>query len=192
MKIRSFLAFDISDEMRGELSSLISFLSGKVSGVKWMKPELLHGTLKFFGDVEEELLSGDVIRVIERELRHQSPLKLSGHGVGVFPNWRYPSVIWAGLQGDTEPMIGLHSRLEEVFRDFGFKEDKRTFRMHLTLGRAKGSFGGAKDFIRVLEKMSDSEFGETVVDSLTLYKSELTKDGPIYTALRNFALGPKK
>ncbi|HPW45014.1 MAG TPA: RNA 2',3'-cyclic phosphodiesterase [bacterium] len=192
MKIRSFLAFDISDEMRGELSSLITFFSGKISGIKWMKPELLHGTLRFFGDVEENILFGDVSRVVEYELRHQSPLRLSGHGVGVFPNWRYPSIIWAGLQGDTEPMIGLYSRLEEAFRDFGFKEDKRAFRMHLTLGRAKGNFGGAKDFIRVLEKMSDAEFGETVVDSLTLYKSELTRNGPIYTVIRKFAFGPKR
>ncbi len=68
-----------------------------------MKPELLHGTLKFFGDVEEDILSGDVSRVIERELRHQSPLRLSGHGVGVFPNWRYQASYGPGFRGIPNP-----------------------------------------------------------------------------------------
>ncbi len=76
------------------------------------------------------------------------------------------------------------------FRDFGFKRIRGRFEC-IALGRAKGSFGAAKDFIRVLEKMSDAEFGETMVDSITLYKSELTKDGPIYTVIRKFAFGPK-
>jgi len=192
MKIRSFLAFDISDEMKKGLVSIISLLSSKVKGVKWIRPELMHCTVRFFGDVEEELLLGKLSNVIGQEVRHQSPISLVGRGVGVFPNWRYPKVLWAGLHGDTESVISLHAKLEEAFEDFGFKEDKRVLRLHLTLGRAKSKFKGGKTLMKVVEKLGEKEFGKIVVDSLTLYKSVLAKEGPIYTVLKRFPLGGMK
>lgn len=192
MKIRSFLAFDISDEMKSELASIISFLSSKVNAVRWIDPKKMHCTVRFFGDVEEDLLLGKVSDVIEREVRHQSPISLNGRGIGVFPNWRYPRVLWAGLHGDTESVISLHARLEEAFEEFGFKNDKRALRLHLTLGRAKPRFKGGKALMQVVEKMGEKEFGMITIDSLTLYKSVLTKEGPVYTPLRKFPLGGKK
>ena len=192
MKIRSFLAFDITDEMRSELAKIILLLSPRIRDVKWIKPEFMHCTIRFFGDVEEELLLGDVSKVIAREVKHQSPVKLVGRGIGVFPNWRYPRVLWAGLHGETESMISLHAKLEEALGEFGFKRDPRELRLHLTLGRAKKKFKDGKDLMGLVEKMSEKGFGEMIIDSLTLYKSVLTKEGPIYTVLKKFSLGGKK
>ncbi len=192
MKIRSFLAFDITDEMRSELAKVVQLLSPKIRDVKWIKPELMHCTIRFFGDVEEELLLGNVSKVIAREVKHQSPIKLIGRGIGVFPNWRYPRVLWAGLHGETESMMSLHAKLEEAFGEFGFKSDPRELRLHLTLGRAKKKFKDGKDLMGLVEKMGEKKYGEVVVDSLTLYKSELMKEGSIYTALKKFSLGGKK
>lgn len=192
MHIRSFLAFDIPEKMKEELSSIISLLSGKVKDMKWTELDLMHCTLRFFGEVEEELVMGRLSEVIEREVRHQAPMKLLGRGIGVFPNWRYPKVIWAGLHGETESIISLHAKLEEAFEDFRFQKDKRQLRLHLTLGRTKGRFKEAKQLMQVVEKMTERAFGEVNVDSLTLYKSELTKDGPVYTVLKKFPLGGKR
>jgi 2'-5' RNA ligase len=189
MKVRSFLAFDISDEMKSEIRSIITLLSSKVKGVRWVKPELMHCTLRFFGDVEEEVLLGALSKVIEREVRHQSPMHLVGRGVGVFPNWRYPKVLWAGLTGDTEAVASLHAKLEQAFKEFGFPKDPRALRLHLTLGRAKTGFKGRAPLMQTVEKMTNREFGELMVRSLTLYKSVLTPEGPIYTQLRSFPLG---
>ncbi|MBT3180997.1 MAG: RNA 2',3'-cyclic phosphodiesterase [Deltaproteobacteria bacterium] len=192
MKIRSFLAFDIAEDMRSELTKIVTLLTPKIRDVQWIKPELMHCTVRFFGDVEEELLLGNVSNVIEREVKHQSPVKLIGRGIGVFPNWRYPRVLWAGLHGETESMISLHAKLEEAFTEFGFKQDPRELRLHLTLGRAKKKFKDGRDLMGLVEKMSEKGFGEMMIDSLTLYKSELTKEGPIYTVLKKFPLGGKK
>ncbi len=190
MKIRSFLAFDLSDEVKGELKSLIALLEPKSKEVRWVQPERVHGTVRFFGDVEEELLLGKLSEVIARELRHQAPMHLVGRGLGVFPNWRYPKVLWAGLAGDTDAMRSLHRRLEEAFGEFGFAPDDREFRLHLTIGRAKKArFKGREALMQMVEKMADREFGEIAVDALVLYRSELTPDGPIYTPLKRFSLG---
>jgi 2'-5' RNA ligase len=192
MLIRSFLAFDISDEMKTKLASIISLLSGKVKGVKWVDPSLMHCTIRFFGNVEEDMLRGEVSKVIASEVRHQSPMNLSGRGIGVFPNWRYPEVIWAGLYGDTDALISLRAKLEEAFEKFGFQRDPRQLRLHLTLGRAGGKLKNSKQLVQIVEKLVEREYGEIKVDSLVLYKSELTKDGPIYTVIEKFLLGGKR
>lgn len=191
MKHRSFLAFDITDEMRGELSSITSLLAGTVDGVRWVKPELLHCTLRFFGDVEEDLLQGDLARVIEQEVKHQSPIHLTGNGIGVFPNWRYPRVIWGGLSGETEAMLSLHAKLESAFEDFGFERDQRSLRLHLTLGRAKSPLKHSDALMQIVEKLADKNFGELAISALTLYESVLTKGGSIYTPLKLFKFGGK-
>ncbi len=192
MKIRSFLAFDISDEMRGELASIIALLSKKVSGVKWIEPKLMHCTVRFFGEVEEDVLMGKLSEVIERELRHQAPMSFLGKGIGVFPNWRYPRVLWAGLSGDTDSALSLHAKLEEAFEEFDFEKDERAFRLHLTLGRAKKEFKDVGGFAQLVEKLTEKEFGKTSVNSLSLYKSVLGSDGPVYTLLKRFPLGAAK
>lgn len=190
MKIRSFLAFDINDDMRGELAKLIEVLATKVDGVKWVKPELIHGTIKFFGNVEEEFLMNNVSKVIEREVKTQAPFHLKGVGIGVFPNWRYPRVIWAGLAGETEAMMSLHARLESALEHFNFKrDDRQAFRIHLTIGRTKSKIKDPSALVTFVEKQVDRAYGEITVDHLTLYKSVLTKEGPIYTPLRQFWFG---
>lgn len=189
MRHRAFLAFDITDKMRAELSSVVGLLMPKAKGVRWVRPDLMHCTLHFFGDVEEGLLLSKLPDVVAREVRHQAPIHLIGQGIGVFPNWRYPRVIWAGLVGDVEAMISLHARLEESFTEFGFRHDQRSLRLHLTLGRSKSPLKGCAPFIQMIEKMSDRNFGEANVSSLTLYSSVLTQNGPIYTAMRRFPFG---
>lgn len=192
MKIRSFLAFDITPHMREELGSIIALLSKKVDNVRWIDPKLMHCTIKFFGDVEEELLLGRVSDVVAREVLHQAPISLVGQGVGVFPNWRYPRILWAGLSGDSDAVMSLHKRLEEAFEEFGFVKDQRLFRLHLTLARTKSKFKSSEGFMTLVEKLTEKEFGRMTVSSLTLYKSVLTPSGPVYTVLKKFPFGGKK
>lgn len=192
MKLRSFLAFDITDKMKAELASIISLLSPKTNEIRWVRPELMHCTLRFFGDVEEEVLLGKLSRIAETEVKHQAPIHLTGQGIGAFPNWRYPRVIWGGLIGETDSMISLQARLEEAFAEFEFEKDPRAFRLHLTLGRSRTALKNCAAIMQIVEKLADKNFGEVCVKSLSLYKSELTREGPIYTALKKFPFGSVK
>lgn len=190
MKIRSFLAFDIPDDMKTELAGLIDILSSKAQGVRWMNPANIHCTIKFFGDVEEDVLNGPIAAAVERQLAHQAPFGLDGIGIGVFPNWRYPRVIWAGLTGDTETATSLYTRIDAALRDFHIKPDNRkAFRLHLTLGRVKSKIKDPSALVSFVEKQVGRHFGRVVVSRLVLYKSVLTKEGPIYTPMREFAFG---
>lgn len=181
MKIRSFLAFDIDPKVRAKLGALISDFQKKGKGVKWTEPDKLHVTLKFFGDVEE-----DVLRNIHERLKDglvdEHVQKLFCQGIGVFPNWKYPRVIWAGFGGDVDPVIELQGRIEKLLHGFPIEKDKRAFRLHLTIGRAK-EISSASGLIHLVEGLGPIEFGEVVVDRVTIYKSVLTKEGPVYTPL---------
>lgn len=185
MKVRSFLAFDIPADAKKKLGHVISDFAKKETGVKWIRAEDLHVTMKFFGDVEENLLLGDIAKTVEASLKDVTPMSLDCSGLGVFPNWRYPKVIWAGFLGDVEPVINLHDKLESGLKEFPIKKDERAFRLHLTIGRAKELKSGG-ELMNLINGLGPIEFGRVNIDHLTLYKSVLTKEGSVYTALRKF------
>lgn len=187
MKVRSFLAFDIPPNVQGVLGNLINDLRTKSSGVKWAEHANLHVTLKFFGDVEEDLLLGDMSRAISEAIKGIQPVIIECSGVGVFPDWRYPRIIWAGFMGDTEPVIDLQKRLEKALEVFPLPKDKRAFRLHLTIGRVKEP-KGVGPLVHLVEALGPIKFGEVKIDHLTLYKSQLTKMGSVYTCLKRFEL----
>ena len=185
MKIRSFLAFDIPQNVRGKLGRLIADFSKKEKDVKWITAENLHVTMKFFGDVEEELLLGKISDAISQVTSSVNPVALKCSGVGVFPNWKYPRVIWAGFLGDAEPVLALYDNLEKVIAGFDLKKDARAFRLHLTIGRAS-ALKSTSLLINLVNGLGPIDFGKVVIDHLTLYKSVLTREGSVYTALRKF------
>lgn len=187
LKIRSFLAFDIPAEVRKKLASVISDFKEKEKGIRWADPGNIHVTMRFFGSVEEELLNGELSEKIELATRGFGTARLNCMGIGVFPNWKYPRVIWAGFSGETGKVITLHDKVESFLSPFNLHEDRRQFRLHLTVGRTKKRLKNTP-LLKLVEKLGPVNFGEVVVNRLVLYKSQLTKTGSIYTPLREFEL----
>lgn len=184
-RIRSFLAFDVPPDVKKKLGRLIADFSKKETGVKWMPAENLHVTMKFFGDIEEDLLMGDISNAIEKVTVNTLPIRIDCSGIGVFPNWKYPRVIWAGFIGDVEPVLDLSGALEKALAGFPVKKDERAFRLHLTIGRAK-EIKSSGLLMTLINELGPINFGSVNIDHLTLYKSVLTKEGSVYTSLRRF------
>lgn len=183
--IRSFLAFDISEEVRKSLGGLIETLRSQTKEVKWVKPENFHVTAKFFGNIDEDKMIPLIQEVVEKNIKGVDPVLLSCQGVGAFPTWQRPRVFWADLKGESASLIQLQKNLEGGFERMGFPKEDREFKMHLTIGRLTGRPKYAS-WMGVLEKMRDVVFGHVRIDHLTLYKSQLTKQGPVYTPLSRF------
>lgn len=183
--IRAFLAFDISEEVKKNLASFMEPLRSQTAGVKWVEPQNLHVTIKFFGNIDEEKILPAIQKTIEENCGDGKPVTLTCEGIGCFPTWHAPRIIWAGLKGETQSLITFQSQLEEAFAKLGFEKENREFKMHLTLGRIKGPLKN-RNWLRTLETLATQDFGRTAIDHLTLYKSQLTKGGPIYTSLKEF------
>lgn len=188
MKLRAFLAFDIPDWVQEKLAALITDLRQYDDAVRWTDAGKFHVTVAFFGSVDEATLLGPASDRIATVVAQSKPVALECQGIGVFPNWKYPRVVWAGFAGETDPLLHLHHQLATALTEFGIDADERAFRLHLTLGRAK-SLKGASPLVKRVESLGPISFGEVTVDQLVLYKSQLTKEGSIYTALKAFPLG---
>ena len=155
--------------------------------VRWVSPEKIHLTLKFFGNIEESKIE-PIVKSIEGPIQTTVPFSLRVRGIGAFPNLKNPRVIWMGLTNGKENVISLQQRLEVLFEKMGFQAEDRSFHPHLTLGRVKSS-RGKEELVGRMEKYKEEEFGDFQVEAVIFFKSDLRLSGPIYTPLREIKLG---
>lgn len=186
MKIRSFLAFDLSKEIKENVGVLIQKLSSQAKGVKWTEPEQLHVTLKFLGSIDVNVQLESIGKCIDSQVQKVQSVSVECRGLGCFPKWENPKVLWVGLKGDLKPLNWLQQNLEEAFEKIGFPKEERAFQLHLTLGRVK-FLEEDPHWLKTMQAFPETEsFGSCLIDHVTLYKSQLTKRGSIYTALKEF------
>jgi 2'-5' RNA ligase len=147
--------------------------------VRWTRAEGLHLTLKFLGDIARNQV--EPILAVLQDLVHERPaLRIVAQGLGAFPHLRRPRVLWVGLQG--EGIVELSEALETALMPLDFPPEEREFTPHLTLGRVRSPRGWERIFALIKEH-EQAYFGESTVDRLTLYQSDLRPDGAIYTSL---------
>ena len=180
--LRLFVAVELPEAARDHVEIVLRRLQGlDVPGIRWVRPDSVHLTLKFLGNVPiEEVLP--ITEAMEQAASGTPSLTLRLDGAGVFPNPRSPRVVWLGVQGDVQPLALLQGRLEEALEAGGFAREDRAFTPHLTLGRVRRRLQPPD-----LEKLKDavnevSDLGtvEMPVDTLSLMESQLRKEGALY------------
>ncbi len=108
-----------------------------VGEVRWARPENVHLTLKFLGDVSQEDL-GRLAEVLEPVRERHEPFEAGISGFGAFPSTRRARILWAGIGEGAEELRALARDVEESLEPLGFEREDRTYVPHLTLGRARG------------------------------------------------------
>jgi len=180
-KIRSFIAFDIDDErIIKRFSEAQQMLVGTGADLKLVKPENVHITMRFLGNVIPPMV--DSIFEAMQQVSF-SPFEVEIRGLGAFPKLQYARVIWAGIRKGAEQLIDIFNQLELRLRKLGFKPDPKGFSPHLTIARVKSGRNKA-ELIRCLKDSVDYEFGVVRAKCLRLKRSILTPKGPIYSTLR--------
>jgi 2'-5' RNA ligase len=183
--VRTFISVHIPDAVRREIGALVDGLRPLAGDVKWVRPESLHLTIKFLGDVEESRIAA-IGTAVETAVSAKPAFDIALGGTGAFPNPRRPSVLWIGVPLGAEPMAGLASGIESALAGLGFEREKRPFSAHLTIGRVRPA-GNAG---RTVERMAESGFAcdPFRVDAVHVMKSELHRSGAEYTILRTLKL----
>ena len=188
--IRAFIAVELPPPIREALGEVQRAMREAGAEAKWVRPDSIHLTLKFLGNIRAEKLSA-IRSAMEAAVRGTEPLKASVAGVGAFPNERRPRVLWVGLDEPTGELEALHRRLEAALRPLGFKPEGRPFRPHLTMARirspARGARGGA--IARALDAQRSVILGKITIGRIVLYQSTLKPTGAVYTPLEEVALG---
>jgi len=187
--LRAFIAVDMSDEARGRLVQAIDSLSSLgLSGVRWVKPEGMHLTLKFLGDIDPSLVE-KVTEAIELAARDTKPFMLSLSQPGGFPTLGDPRVLWVGLVGDLERLYSLQRAVESQMQRLGFPPEKRRFSPHVTLGRVReGTRVGERHRIgNAFSRIAVDDVSAWRVGAVHLMRSTLTPTGAIYSQLARIA-----
>lgn len=189
MSIRTFIAVEIDDEIRDRLYEFITQLKNADADVKWISPENIHLTLKFVGNVKEDILP-DLNKIIGDAASCASPFKMNIEKVGAFPTIKRPHVIFVCAQEKGDNLLKIYESIDVNLEKLGIKKDSRKFVGHITLGRVK-SQKNMKKLINALNFDGVNSFGQEKVNSISLMRSVLTPSGPIYTRLNSFEVGIK-
>jgi 2'-5' RNA ligase len=113
------------------------------------------------------------------------PFDVNINGIGVFPNLRYPRVIWAGITKGSNQLSSISMQLNKQLHNIGFTSDSRSFSPHITFARIKS--GKIKSEIsNYLKKYVNYKFGIIRAECLVLKKSDLTPKGAIYSTLKSY------
>jgi 2'-5' RNA ligase len=188
--VRCFIAIELPDELIKELAVLIAGLKNRSpSIVRWVDPKGIHITLKFLGEVSEELID-EIVLSMEETASSNRPFKLQVGGVGAFPNLNRPQLAWVGVKGEMDKLNTLQKKIEQNIEQLGFPREKRDYSPHLTLGRVRNE---APDFDRqkLGKLLSTTTFASNVpvdVEAVHLFKSQLTPAGAIYTVMKTSRL----
>jgi 2'-5' RNA ligase len=184
--LRSFVAFELPDDVRSALRRVQQELKAHDFAVRWVRPEGIHLTLKFLGDIEPAQIDGIADR-LAAAARGYGSVSLSAKGIGVFPHLRRPRVLWTGLAGDVRRLSELQGRVDAGLAEAGFRREKRSFKGHLTLGRFKARVE-SRQVERALEIFADFETEPFSADRIMLFKSELKPTGAVYSILKHIPL----
>ncbi|MHB9025682.1 MAG: RNA 2',3'-cyclic phosphodiesterase [Armatimonadota bacterium] len=187
-EIRAFIATHIDPAVLSRLAALQEEWRATGAPVSWVRPEGMHLTLKFLGEVPEERIPA-VAEVLHAVARRHAPFALTLAGAGGFPNLRRPRVLWVGVTDGAVELGELARELAEGLAALGFPREQRPFSPHLTLGRVKAP-AGLDALRRRVEAHADDLFGTTRVAGIALFRSELSPQGARYTVLRTASFTP--
>ena len=174
-KVRSFIAIPVPSERIEALEQSVKHLDEEIGRhVRWVRPEGIHLTLKFMGDIP----AATAERVLEALLPVTAgfnSFQLSISGLGVFPNSRRPRVLWAGLDGGLKSLSELHMAVDEAVGKLGLPKDQRPFSPHLTLGRVRRDAAEGQ-LQKIGEAMSSTKIPSVpawLADTVNLMRTEL-------------------
>lgn len=187
--MRCFVAVDLPDDVRAAVAAVQADVRGAAprADVGWVDAGKLHVTLKFLGDVRDDVVP-DVRAALEDVARRHAPFEAAVGGTGQFPSRTRPRVLWTGLTGGLREIGLLAADVERVCVPLGFPAEARPFRGHVTIGRVRSPRGVA----RIVSAMAKApvDFGRWTVREVVLYRSHLRgSQGSRYEPLARIRLG---
>jgi 2''-5'' RNA ligase len=188
---RIFVAVDISEEARRKAAVYVENLRRRFSDLRvgWEKPEKLHLTLKFLGDIDDKKLEKLTVAVSRTaEISRKFSLRITG--TGVFPNPRRARVVWLGVEDHAKSLSKLWETLESECEREGFERESRAFSPHLTIGRLREPERSGELVTAHLGENFESE--EFEVSEIVIYQSRLLPQGSRYTVVSRHKIAEKR
>ncbi len=183
MPFRTFIAVELPGGVRRRAEKAIQQLRAANAKVTWVKPENMHLTLKFLGDVPDSDVP-KVCQVVAEAVRGFDPFEIVFRGCGAFPTTAAPRTVWIGVDQGAEELIAIHQAIDEALKnELRFPRETRRFQAHLTLGRVRESGPNAAALGALIEQMADYDGDLAIVDEIVTFASFLEKSGPVHNPM---------
>jgi 2'-5' RNA ligase len=184
--MRLFTAIELTEDARAaivaEQKRVAAVLTRNLGSLRLVRPEHLHLTLAFVGEVSEDRAAG-IARAMTADIPLE-PFQVVFAGVGAFPPRGAPRVLYLDVTEGAHAAVELHRHVAARLEAAGVGLDRRPFRPHLTLGRWRQSRPPDRP-----RGTSAARVAEIQVRSVTLFQSQLSSSGPTYTRLTATRLG---
>ncbi len=189
--IRAFIAVPLPPAITQQLADVQRRLKrgSPEQAVTWVKPENIHLTLFFLGDILPER-QAPIEAALSVVARHARSFTISVQGAGAFPNLNRPRVIWVGLEELTGQLALLHRAVNEAMANVGFQPEDRRFSPHLTLGRIRqrASREDAQAVGEAVRRAEVGHLGDAPVEEMILFRSVLKSSAAEYTPLARYKI----
>ncbi|MBN1437121.1 MAG: RNA 2',3'-cyclic phosphodiesterase [Sedimentisphaerales bacterium] len=195
MTIRCFIAVELEQAVQQQLGKvqeslrkqLCKELGYEPHSIKWVVPENIHLTLKFLGDIDDSAV-GEVCTAVKCAAEGITPFDISIGGLGCFPPNKPTRILWAGLAEPSPSLMQLQKSVDHELTQIGFPPEHRGFSCHFTLARIRQLQLG-RDVQKLISEQPPSNTLCQEVAEITIFQSELTRQGSIYTPMQHVALG---
>lgn len=177
--IRCFLALPVPAEVRARLAEAQRRLRAQLPGARFVRPDDLHLTLRFYGELAPERVAR-LTAELEAALAGTAGFDVALEGLGGFPSRQRARVVWAGVVEGGRALYELFRRCEAAAARVPLPAEERPFHPHVTLARLREP--------RPLPPAPPESWGRWRADEVILYRSNLTPAGPVYTALHRWEL----
>jgi len=188
--LRLFWAINLPPHLKAAIANIQRLLKKANVDAKWVEENNFHLTVQFLGEVESSLVTY-IVTVVEKALKETeiTPFSILLKGVGFFPNQTRPRVLWIGIDGKVDKLVGLQKQVGQAMVPLGFYLDKKAFSPHLTIARFS-SFRRISELLEEINQLqlAGSLIGEIKVNSLELMQSELSRQGPAYSIIASISL----
>jgi 2'-5' RNA ligase len=189
---RSFIAIELPPSMQQEITKQTTHLRETLSTewIRWVPVENIHLTLKFLGDVPASHM-GFLKQSLTQIADSSQSFDLQISGLGSFPNSNLPRILWIGVHAQAV-LQSIQKNIVIAMHRLGYKKEERPFSPHLTLARVRQNIPPT-DSLKIrdtLQTIQLGKIGTARVNSVHLFKSDLTPAGSEYTKLfsANFKL----
>jgi len=180
------VAIELKDEVRDALQEVQKALGRAADAVRWVRPEQLHLTVKFLGEVPDDEVPR-VAEAVARSAARSRPFEMQLTECGCFPPRGPVRIVWVGTHDGSGALLECVNAVEEELDGIGFPKDSRPFSAHLTIGRAKD--GRSSEGVRLAVESGKVRPVRQSVSELTLMSSVLSAKGPSYSVVARSKLG---
>jgi RNA 2',3'-cyclic 3'-phosphodiesterase len=178
--VRCFLAIPLAEPGLGAVQRLQAGLRERIAEVRWARPETLHLTVHFFGEVDAARAATalEVVTPIATRTRH---FDVALDQLGAFPERGMPRVLWIGPARDLAPLTAFALDCRAALGAAGFDVEHRRYHGHCTLGRPRTPWSADARGACAAAASEEQPAIRCSASRLVLYESRPGPGGAVYT-----------